>query len=288
MMQQDRLLDLALDAVGDQLVHVCLRLLNLSRNDKTAALKLCNSLQETYHSMIPYTLANEVAEKLLDRVDSLSSRIRQYSKEPWKEEILQNLVSAIIHPAVTVIELSSSPEHIFPFGIKLNFLVPLVYSRLYSLNNLKVLRLGRSQCDQWFVNSINVSKTLEELTFIHNCNDKVLAQLPALCKYLKRVNVRDSRQVTDASVETFLSMRNLEQLNIVGTRISEAGLTKLLQGLSDRECTDSKEIKSFGCSYITYNQLNSLVNKLPNLMEIQLSKLCCIRFIATGNSEEFT
>ncbi|XP_069671547.1 uncharacterized protein [Periplaneta americana] len=276
----DRLLDLALEAIGEFVTDVCLQLLKLPQSkgdDKTSAMQMCRNLQEMLHSTIPYSLANESTAKLLKCIDSLSSDIEQWSAEPWNEPILQELISAIIHPAVTSIELSSDSQHIFPFGFKWNFLIPLVYSRLHTLNDLRALRLGRPQCEGWVVDNVNISEHLEEFTFIHMCNDKVLVDLAKLCKSLKCLNVSESRNITDRSIETILKIERLEELNVIGTCISEVGLTRLLNGLAKKqENFDVKSkcrtvLKSFGCSYITYSQSKLLASKFPSLVEVRLS-----------------
>jgi hypothetical protein len=280
--QHDRLQNLALEAIGKYTSDICLQLLKLSRsrendgNKPNNALRICKMLQDMFHSMVPPALANEITAELLKCIDNQSSDIRQWSKEPWTEEILQELICAIIHPSVTTVELSSDPQHIFPFGFKWNFLVPLVFSRLHTLKKLKVLLLGRPQCEGWIVDSVRVSEVLEDFTLIHKCSDKMLADLAESCKSLKRLDVSDSRKVTDASIGTILKVRHLEVLNVIGTYISELGLTRLLVGLAEEETGKNskcrpRQLRCFGCSYITSYQLTLLAKNFPNLIEVRLS-----------------
>jgi hypothetical protein len=282
MSQPNCLTKLSLESLGNYVCRLCLQLLKLTletieESELEQMQQACRCLQAILHVGVPSSIANEVTDYLMKCVNDLYYDTPKAERKLWCVEILHVLVSAIVHPAVTSIKLSEDPLHILPKETYINFIEPLIYDRLHTLKKLKVLRLGRCHTCDWNVRGINLTENLQEFTFMTNCNDNVLKELAECCKHLKRLNISSSTRITDASIDAMLKFQHLEELKIVGTMISELGVTQLLNGLSEnniaRNAVSEKfqPLLRFGCSNITSNQLDILVDRFPNLIEVSLS-----------------
>jgi hypothetical protein len=282
MSQPDSLSKLVLVSLGNYVCELCSQLLKLTlgtmeANELERLQQACRCLQTKLHVKVPSPIANEVTDYLMKRVNDLYYETPKEEREVWCVEVLHVLITAIVHPSVTTIKLSEDPLHILPKETYINFIEPLIYDRLHSLKKLKVLRLGRCHTYDWNVKGINLTEDLLEFTFMTNCNDNVVMQLAECCKYLKCLNINYSTRVTDASIDAILKFQHLEELKIVGTMISELGITQLLNSLSGNNLCRNEEpgifkpLLRFGCSNITSYQLHILVQKFPNLIEVSLS-----------------
>jgi hypothetical protein len=282
MSQPDCLSRLVLESLGSYVCKLCLQLLKLTvetgaKDELEHLQQACRHLQAILHVDVPPSIANEVTDYLIKCVNDLYYNMPKAERKLWCVEILHVLVSAIVHPEVTTIKLSEDPLHILPKETYINFIEPLIYDRLHTLKKLRVLQLGRRHTCDWNVRSINLTQDLQEFTFMTNCNDNVLKELAECCKHLKCLNVNSSTRVTDASIDAILKFQHLEELKIVGTMISESGVTQLLNGLSENSLSRNVEpekfrpLLRFGCSHITSYQLDILVDKFPDLIEVSLS-----------------
>jgi hypothetical protein len=128
------------------------------------------------------------------------------------------------------------------------------------------------------VSSVSVAENLEEFTFMCNCNDTVLEAVAESCRELKCLNVCESLYVSDSSVDAILKFKHLKHLNIEKTNLSEVGVTRLLNGLTQNKASGfghmwpcSSQLLSFGCSEITSFHLGVLVDKFPNLTAVNLT-----------------
>lgn len=275
----DTLEDLALGALEDHVSQLCVQLVqNKVPESKKVyhAQERCRQLKCILHCALPTIIANKMTAKLLKRVDSLYDYVRDCISETWCQEVMYELLSAIIHPGVTRLELGAEPMHSFDYRYELNFIVFFLFKKLCTMNDLKVIRLGNQYRHKVWTNDVSVAESLEEFTSVYRCSDGLLEAVVESCKRLKRLHVSWSPHVTDASIGGILKLRHLEELSVMG-KISQNGLTQLLSGLAentgsgDREATTcSSQLLSFGCYNISSSHITLLVEHFPNLIELKL------------------
>jgi hypothetical protein len=281
--QPDKLVNLAMEALGDYVCMLCLQFMELYHKG-SAYRKLeetCKLLKDLLCDTVPSSIANDVTHKLLRSVDNLYYDMHDLIKVPWCQEILQVLVSSLIHPAVTKLSFGSDHLHALSHECEWNFIVPFVCRAIRDLSYLKQLKIGRLRCvdwENWFVNSSGVAANLEEFTFMCNCDDTVLKVISESCGQLRCLNVYESIYVTDSSVDVILKFQHLVQLNVEKTNISVYGVTRLLNGLANKRTSGfgytwscSSQFLSFGCSDITSSDLGLLVDKFPNLIAVNVT-----------------
>lgn len=279
LIKPDTLENLALSAIEDHVSQLCVQLMqNKVPESKKVhhAHERCRQLKYILHCTLPTIIANKMTVKLLKRIDSLYDDIRDCISESWCQEVIYELLSAIIHPGVTRLELGSEHMHSFDYRYELNFIVFFLFNSLCTMNDLKVIRLGNQYCHRVWTNSVRVAESLEEFTSMYKCSDALLEAVTESCKRLKRLHVSWSPNVTDVSVGAILKLRHLEELSVMG-KISENGLTQLLNGLAgntgsgDRDSQMcSSQLLSFGCYNISSLHLGLLVEHFPNLVELKL------------------
>lgn len=277
-LKPDTLENLALGAIEDHVSQLCVQLMqNTVPESKKLhhAQERCRRLKDILHCTMPALIANKITVKLLRCVDSLYENIRGCIGESWCQDIIYELLSAIIHPGVTRLELGAEPMHSFDYRYELNFIVFFLFNKLCTLNNLKVVRLGNQYCRGVWADDVHVAENLEEFTCVFKCSDALLEAVAKKCKRLKRLHVSWSPNITDASVEAILKLKHLEELSVMG-KISQNGLTELLNGLSKNEGygnevtqTRSSKLLSFGCYNISSSHLSLLVQHFPNLIEVK-------------------
>ncbi|PSN43910.1 hypothetical protein C0J52_03686 [Blattella germanica] len=273
----DSLENLAMQAIEDHVSQLCVQLMqNTVPEGKKLhhAQEKCKKLKHMLHYALPSIIANKITTKLLKCIDSLYDDIRTLIGESWCQDIIYELLNAIIHPGVTRLELGAEPMHSFDYRYELNFIVVFLFDKLNTMNDLKVIRLANQYCQGLLTKDIHVTENLEEFTSVSNCSDVLLEAVTESCKKLKRLHVSWSPDVTDTSVQSILKLQHLQELSVMG-KISQNGLTKLLNGLAtnkgnaDNE-TCSFQLLSFGCYNISTSHLNMLVEHFPNLVEIKL------------------
>jgi hypothetical protein len=231
----------------------------------------CRRLQQEVYWKLPSSLVNQVTAKLLHCINKTYSDIYYSVYRQWGEEVLPMVLSAVLHPALTTLECVEGLSHTLEcqeFVWDRLFLT--IHDVVYKFPNLKVLKYGYiRRTKDWVINDINVSANLEHLWFLELCNDKFIENVAAKCRLLKSIDVSNSHNVTDESIEYLLKFERLEGLNISGTGISERGLARLLAGLRLNGCSNT--LKSFGCNNLTSSELDTLAFKFQNLTSVNLS-----------------
>lgn len=281
--QPASLMNLAVEALGNYVCILCFDFTALDHTDSTY-IKLretCKHLKELLYDSLPQSLVNDVTYTLLKSVDDLYDVIHGLIKEPWCEEVLQGLVSSVIHPAVTKLDFGSSDFPELSHGYDWNFIVPFVCRAVGDLSNLKQLRISKLRgmdLENWTVSSIAVAEKLQEFTFMFYSTDNLLEVIAESCKELKCLNVYGSLFVSDSSVSAILKFCHLIKLNIEKTSISEFGVTRLLNGLGEKRISECRyswscaaQLLSFGCVEVTSSHLSLLVDNFPNLTAVNLT-----------------
>ena len=275
----DTLENLAMQAIEDHVSQLCVQLMLSAvpeRKKLRNAQEKCERLKCMLHYTLPSIIANKITAKLLKCVDNLYDEIRSLIKESWFQDIIYEVLNAIVHPGVTRLELGAEPMHSFDYRYELNFIVLYLFNKLCTMNDLKVIRIANQYCHGMWTKKVRLSENLEEFTSICNCSDALLEALTESCSKLKRLHVSWSPDVTDISVKSILKLRHLEELSVMG-KISQNGHTDLLTGLAENRVPDSKDnrtcssqLLSYGCYNISTLHVSILVKHFPNIVELKL------------------
>jgi hypothetical protein len=79
--------------------------------------------------------------------------------------------------------------------------------------------------------NIHHLKHLESFQYNYRCTDQVIQQLALHCSKLKKIDVSNSRAVTDVSVQHLLKLKDLSDLDLTGTSVTERKRWLLKSGL---------------------------------------------------------
>ncbi|KAJ4446601.1 hypothetical protein ANN_13298 [Periplaneta americana] len=211
---------------------------------------------------LPLPLVDQVTNTVLSSIDM------ECPAYPlgWQEEIIHDIVGSIIHPAVTRIEAFPNnlccPHPFSLHGYENMSVISAIGKHLQTLTKLKTLHLKyKYHLNRRDMRNISFPEQLQG--FGGQLNFRNLELLAESCKFLKHLNVMDSEDISDSSVDIILKFRHLEELNIAETKISSDGITRLLKGFS---CVgDSLVLKTFGCDNVNFDHCNLIAEKLSHL-----------------------
>ncbi|PSN37533.1 hypothetical protein C0J52_14898 [Blattella germanica] len=277
-----RLSSLAIEAFGDYVCRLCLYYVELhERNVGNSSYRTTfKHLKELLCAAVPPSLVNEVTFKLLRRLDGLHETLHNSLKFPWCIEIINEIVKSILHPSVTQLNFAPDYWHEWPYAFDWNFIPLFVYQHIGVLSKLKQIRLSELMLMFWDdidLGSVAIPPCLEEFTFMLCCTDTVLERIAHSCPELKRLNIFESTNVSDASIDSILKLRYLVQLNVENTSISEKGIARLLRGLTQNQVSENSyswscasQLLRFGYSEATSSHLHTLVKNFCNLVSLNL------------------
>lgn len=227
--------------------------------------EVCKRLRHVLQVAVVRKLVNRVTSELLNNLDMSDSSHRSGSAPC--ERILQKLVYASLHSDLT--ELDVTYRRISSF----------VVSRMWTMGNLKRLRITSCTENETWLGDVkrymHAFPYLEKFSYRINCTDDILKILCRSSRYLKCLDVSGSHGVTDDSVQSFLGLVCLEELNLICTEVSEKGYVELINGLAQRAVCirQPRYIKNIGCDCYSDTQLRILVTGLVNVREVSL-RMC--------------
>jgi hypothetical protein len=275
------LVSLSIEALARYVSQLLLRLVTFPQYAAADNLKqlyveqTCRRLQEQLHSKLPSSLVDEVTAKLFHCMNTAYSDVYYSVYRQWGRQVLPMVLSAVLHPTLTRLEsvedLSHSVEcHEFMW----DHLFLTIHAMVHRCSDLKVLKYGYiRRTEDWLISDIDVSAKLEHIWCLELCNDTFLANLAAKCPRLKSIDVSNSSNVTDESVQHLLAFEHLQGLNVSFTGISEHGLARLLAGLSQAKVGHNgcrNIFRSFGCSNVSSFEIDTLACEFQNLTSVNV------------------
>ena len=217
--------------------------------------------------MLPHVLCNDLANEALRHLDKCYKEIYYNLADPGFLESLQALIKAVLHPQLSVLDLTWDWM----------FVTELVIDLVESLRNLKILKFKRNMLVSYEANldkctlsvtpDLHSLKCLQEMSVLFCCDDAILEMCSECCKSLKVLDVRGSQRVTDKSIAHILKLDMLEELKLSGTSISVNGYLRLQRSLVNEGRT--KTLKSFDFDCFSSTQL-SYVREFSSLKDISL------------------
>ena len=268
----------------------------------------CKKLQEMVSTKIPTTLADEAINQLIsfilntyknlessycrdDRKKEIKRRAKRYlavqdmyptikrkntfckKHVNFCQAIAIKIGCAIFHPSTTQLEFCHSNN--MAKNPTFSGFLNLYLDRLLRMGkNLTKLVLGKQLSRKVVFDNLPRLQNLESFSF-SDANDIILETLSVSCRNLKHLNVTDSKHVTDEGVEYISEMKNLQNLKIDGTSITENGLTYVLANLPYDQTNNGLECLR---AVLSPTHINILARRYPNLtsLEVYLSEYCDI------------
>lgn len=112
----------------------------------------------------------------------------------------------------------------------------LIIQTFNSTPNLKLLIFNTApEIDNSVLLAFHIHRLqhLVSFQYRHRCTDQVIQQLALHCRKLREIDVRNSRAVTDASVQHLLTLTDLSHLYLTGTSVTKRKYGLLLSRLPD-------------------------------------------------------
>ncbi|PSN53048.1 hypothetical protein C0J52_03967 [Blattella germanica] len=237
---------------------------SLGKNSKPMqeAIEDCSSLQNLLHQKVPATFANDITANMLVCIDGIYKDIQKWIKEPWCSKILLELVSAIIHPSITELDLHYT----------LSFISKYLFARLNTMTKLKELKLynlNDQTSEPLIIEGLYNMESLQVLTIHYHCSDSIVIAVGNKCTYLKSLDIAFSKSVTDASISSLLKLVHLEEIDLTDTCISGKGYMKLINEIN---CDVKNRLQKFGCSQIQTTHMTVLLRDFPSLVEVNIRR----------------
>ena len=192
----------------------------------------CKTLNEHLTSLPKPILDYLIPPLIADFVNKISSyhktflglkRIRKHA-ETKHEAICTGMLNCLLGPFTRQ----------YNTGIMSSFEQRLIIQTFPSTPNLKILVFGTApEIDNsaLLANNICHLKHLESFQYNYRCTDQVIQQLALHCSTLRKIDVSNSRAVTDVSVQHLLKLKNLSHLDLTGTSVTERKYGLLNSGL---------------------------------------------------------
>jgi hypothetical protein len=277
----DQLSDLAIDAFVKYVAGLPVRLVTLSRHRKIKDYEqnireTCSRLAVMIQHAVPPVLATELTIKTLRALNDTFLEMKTTTNSKRLYKIMPEVAFAVIHPKVTSLECFEEKMHLTAIDYYKLRRSDLIFDVLHKLKNLKVLILveGRKRG----LNDLDISGNLERVSF-HGCRDYDMEILSKCCKNLKSLDVSESSQVTNRSVDSILKFRHLEELIIHSTSITRRGQRKMLRRFAEMRASGNGEappslfLKRFACQNPKDTHIWLLTNTFQNLTSLSVTRI---------------
>ncbi|XP_069671448.1 uncharacterized protein [Periplaneta americana] len=264
--QPVRLEKLSLHSFAKYLSDICVRLVNsccTSSASLPEALATCQRLRCIIHDKIPYSMANRVTDEALEYLNRHCSVVKiNINRSSSYKKILQHFVNAILHPQVTELDL---------IGIHI-LIVNAVLNQIETLSQLKIFRAcvnhehGLDLFERLLLQHLPSLKNLKCFTVPRWSSNEIIRVLFKSAPGLTRLDVSQSRSVTDKSIDVILNFAYLQSLNVSGTGISDRGYKYLLD--RSRNCL---HLQDFGLNFVDSSHILSLADCFQGLRHLSLN-----------------
>jgi hypothetical protein len=192
----------------------------------------CKTLNEHLTSLPTSILDDLIRPLIADFLNKISSyhktflglkRIRKHA-ETKHEVVCTEMLNCLLGPFTKL----------YDTGIMSSFEQRLVIQTFPSTPKLTVLVFGTApEIDNSALLAINIRHLKHLVSFQYNyrCTDRVVQQLALHCSKMRKIDVSNSRAVTDGSVQHLLTLKDLSHLDLTGTSVTARGYRLLLSGL---------------------------------------------------------
>jgi hypothetical protein len=280
----DLIKDNALEALGKLVSELLVQLVKYPElKDKSLrrpnyVQEACSQFHEMFKAMVPPAMANEVTIKLLRYLDNSYRSLRMSGADSDIDNIASEILCAIIHPCVMRLDFDGVGPHPDRLDFYKTMAPRFTYLSLRKLKNLEVLNFGcPSKNMNGNYNLLYVPKKLKRFSS-SVCNNKDIELLSKSCERLESLDFRLSPYVSDGCLEYLKKFRHLKELYLSRTKITQDGLTWLLNALcctlikangGDGTCI-SGQLIGFGCNNPKQIHILLLASRFKNLETLEL------------------
>ncbi|PNF15693.1 hypothetical protein B7P43_G14263 [Cryptotermes secundus] len=154
----------------------------------------------------------------------------ELKRAPWyDEDAHMNVCSKMLKAVLLNCTTEYDTKNIY-----FSFVQKIIIQTLDCVPELTTLAFDtRTNMDNSSLLTTNIHhlRNLQHFQYEYHCTDNVVEQLGLHCTELKTINLRESRAVTDASVQHLLKLKKIEYLNLTYTTVSFQAYGSLLSDL---------------------------------------------------------
>jgi hypothetical protein len=190
-------------------------------NEVDSTLIKCEFLNQDVTSLPTHILRDLVPLLVPDFVTIISSyhktflgmkRIRKHAKE-IQEDICTEMVKCLLGPSTRRLNTGTMSS----FGLRL---IIQAFNKTPNLSHLVCSTAPRTDNGPLAINIYKL-KNLIKFQYNYRCTDQVIQQLTLHCSKLRVIDVSNSRAVTHVSVKQLLKLKDLCQLDLTGTSVTD-------------------------------------------------------------------
>jgi hypothetical protein len=218
--------------------------------------------------MVPYYMVNAVTLELLKQLDNRLEKVHALVEQPSCRHVLHEVVKALLLPELTELFITWRWKYISEFVI-------LEMSKLSKLKtfklpvNVEFIEKAKTDSMQLAVKEqLHSLSNLQAFIFHHYCTDDTIRTLCDSCTLLNCLDIYLSSTVTDASVQHIMKLKQLQELDVTETDISDEGRVRLLTGLSQN---GARPLRSYRTYSLTNPEISVLSTHFPGLREFSAS-----------------
>ncbi|XP_029053554.2 uncharacterized protein LOC114881080 [Osmia bicornis bicornis] len=233
------LVNLALYSIGEFVItfgryltkHVCI----ISKiNPKYGHTKLQSTLNFMKHllsSNVPQHLYDEMSRAVLTAIVNLV----QETRSTYNDYALTTTFLSVMTIALRLTEVAIDTHlKTIEFSAWPKIIRHVLYNKLHNMTGLEVLDLGSgsagwktSDIEKIIVNGVSAMPNLMCFILCFDCTDNIITALAQNCKKLQTLDATASRSVTERSVDSLLSCKNLKQIKLRRTSMTIPGYANL-------------------------------------------------------------
>ncbi|XP_069671443.1 uncharacterized protein [Periplaneta americana] len=261
-----RLEKLSLHSLVKYLSDTCVCLVNSCRTSSASlqeALATCQRLSCIIHDKIPHCMANRITNEALEYLSCHYNVMKDsINHSSSSKNILQHFVNAILHPQVTELDI---------VAVRMVF-VNAALNQIETLSQLKIFRacLGNGEgldlFEQLLLEHLPSLKNLKRFTLSRWSSNEIISVLSKSAPGLTHLDVGESEDVTDKSIDVILKFAYLQSLNVSNTGISDHGYKRLLD--RSRSCL---HLQDFGLNFVDSSHILSLPDRFQGLRRLSLN-----------------
>lgn len=292
--------NLALKKSAQWLYDIGIRIIPLVGNkiDSKNALELLNSVVEVSHDLFECYVPFYLYKPLTDHVVKVTTELVERCKESIEFKVNMAKFLTQINVAVRLAEaLISRKMRIIDFDKLPKMLRTSFYQQFSKLTGLEWLSLGSVsggwktyEMEAFLVDGLKSMENLVHLCLNYDCTDRVLRVLTRNCQKLVSLDISNSKNINNQSVDILIELKNLRAIQLYRTSVSLEGFINILLHLPDLRdigrfeqlgrCMEYLEdyyptygnfaLENFASNNATSKQIQILSEKCPNLNSISL------------------
>ena len=300
--QPTRLESLALKKASEWLCSTGERMIPLvateTRVDNKFAVDHLNCVIEIAHDLferfVPYYLYKPLSDEVIKGISQLVEKCKEaiefkanMAKFLAQINVALSLAKSLISVKLRIIDFDEMPK----------MLRSAYYSQLSQMNGVEWLSLGSVSggwktydMEQILVDGLRNMNHLRHLCLNYDCTDNVLKTLAANCPNLMSLDITNSKNINNASIDILVDLKNLQAIQLYRTSVSMEGFINILLHLPELRdigryddlgrCLEyiddyyptygNFRMENFVSLQATTKQIQLLCEKCPNLKSISL------------------